>query len=158
MYETGRNQRRICRGQRGCHSSTELHTRVVALVYALVPSALAGSLDPPAGPALLPPFTSAAGAGAVTTPVARLAFESRPELKLKVVRKPVVGFVAEPVASFEHRFKPVLTIRAGVPVSLVDGNLGVGGDLDIGGGLDSFGTSLGYFSSYDSSNSLDYKR
>ncbi|XP_075538071.1 uncharacterized protein LOC142572669 [Dermacentor variabilis] len=87
---------------------------------------------------------------AITAPVAQVRFEARPEVKVKLVPKPVIGYVTEPVASVQHGFKPVLTIAAGVPVSLVDGSIGGG----VGG---PFGPSTDFFSSYGASNSLDYK-
>lgn len=92
---------------------------------------------------------AAVPAVAFTAPVAHVRFEARPEVKVKLVPKPVIGYVTEPVASVQHGFKPVLTIAAGVPVSLVDGS--------IGGGVGGFGSSMDFFSSYGASNSLDYK-
>lgn len=118
----------------------------LALLCALAPAALAGGLGMSAAAAM---DGFGVPAVAVAAPVAQVRFEARPELKVKMVPKPVIGYVAEPVASVEHGFKPVLTIAAGVPVSLVDGSIGG----DVGG----FASSMGFFSSYGASNSLDYK-
>ncbi|XP_065289498.1 uncharacterized protein [Dermacentor albipictus] len=123
----------------------------VALFCPLALPAFAGTIRGVRG------FGDAAGGGgavvpavAYTAPVALVRFEARPEVKVKLVPKPVNGYVTEPVASVQHGFKPVLTIAAGVPVSLVDGS--------IGGGVGSpFGPSTDFFSSYGASNSLDYK-
>ncbi|KAH6946618.1 hypothetical protein HPB50_014209 [Hyalomma asiaticum] len=122
----------------------------VALLCTLAPSAFAGRVGN------VRRLGNAAGGGgaavpavAITAPVAQVRFEARPEVKVKLVPKPVIGYVTEPVASVEHGFKPVLTIAAGVPVSLVDGT--------IGGGVGGFASPMDFFSSDDLSNTLDYK-
>ncbi|KAH8018372.1 hypothetical protein HPB51_003542 [Rhipicephalus microplus] len=115
----------------------------------LAPSAFAGTIGSGLGNAAGGGSAAAAPAVAITAPVARVGFEARPEVKVKLVPKPVIGYVAEPVASVAHGFKPVLTIAAGVPVSLVDGS--------IGGSVGGFGSNTDFFSSYSTSNSLGYK-
>ncbi|KAK8768878.1 hypothetical protein V5799_014657 [Amblyomma americanum] len=120
--------------------------KAVALLCALAPAALAGSFDMSGAAAMgglgVPVGSGGTPAVAITAPVAQVRFEARPELKVKLVPKPVIGYVAEPVASVQHGFKPVLTIAAGVPVSLVDGSIGGG-----------FASSMNFF--YGASNSLD---
>ncbi|XP_075737418.1 uncharacterized protein LOC142777000 [Rhipicephalus microplus] len=121
----------------------------VALLCMLAPSAFAGTIGSGLGNAAGGGSAAAAPAVAITAPVARVGFEARPEVKVKLVPKPVIGYVAEPVASVAHGLKPVLTIAAGVPVSLVDGS--------IGGSVGGFGSNTDFFSSYGTSNSLGYK-
>ncbi|KAL1428883.1 hypothetical protein MTO96_016638 [Rhipicephalus appendiculatus] len=98
----------------------------VALLCTLAPSAFAGTIGSVRGlgNAARGGGAAAVPAVAITAPVPRVRFEARPEVKVKLVPKPVIGYVTEPVASVAHGFKPVLTIAAGVPVSLVDGSIG----------------------------------